>query len=213
MKKKYPAPTPNKCKIFVETWNDLIPGVMEKTKDEKSSIKLLEILCNLFVDYQEVNEEIKDFIPELRFRTDEYVHKSFQKLIDHKHKLLRDIRAFSRKLEIVNEDRLKVKGYDYYWNLLKGKVEERKNFHDSHLEQLKILCNLYVDLEEFTRILDEEGHTYESDGRYGFKVVERPEAKMKLNAIKEIRSYNKLLGLVLVKDETTRQDGNEDEWD
>ena len=210
MKKKLPAPPLNRCKKFVDCWNELVPTVVEKAKNEKSSLRLLEILCHLYTEYQEIAQEIKDYEVEIRYRTDKDVHKTLEHMYSREAKIYREIRNYNKILGLISVDEPS-EAFKKYWDLFYEKVKDRDNFHDSHLKQLKILCDLYVEYDDLSSVLEFEGNTYESDGRYGFKIVERPEVKMKSSVIKEIRSYSKLLDLVLVKDAGSNNDGD-NEW-
>ena len=99
-----------------------------------------------------------------------------------------------------------------YWDLFLPKVIERENFHESHLRQLEILCNLYLDYNKLKIFIDENGYSFITVGRYGETSREHVEAKMMTKVLAEIRAYSKLLGLVLAKD--SGKNGNDDgEWD
>ena len=103
--------------------------------------------------------------------------------------------------------------YVEYWEKLLPKIVERDNFHNSHLDQLSILCDLYVEYSKLSRFIKKKGYTYASDGRYGIVYREYPEVKLRDNAIKEIRSYSKLLGLVLAKDTSMKESNEQEQWD
>lgn len=94
-----------------------------------------------------------------------------------------------------------------YWDKYLPKVVSRENFHNSHLDQLEVLCDLYIEYHELTNFIKENGYTYESDGRYGESHREWPQVKIRQKVTSELRMYSKQLGLVLEKD----QDKNEKE--
>lgn len=99
-----------------------------------------------------------------------------------------------------------------YWKKFLPKVVERDNFHISHLEQLAILCDLYLEYHDLSLFLKDHGYSYESDGRYGLKMVEYPEVKIRQKIVSEIRQYCRVLGLLLNKDQMKNGEGDEDEW-
>lgn len=106
----------------------------------------------------------------------------------------------------------KNKIFKHYWETLLPKVIERENFHISHLKQLEVLCDLYIDYHNFSKYLEENGYTYESDGRYGVVRREHPEIKLKQKSVSEIRQLSKALGIVLAKDTSSNRDEEGDEW-
>ena len=106
----------------------------------------------------------------------------------------------------------KVKNFTKYWDLFLPKVTKRENFHESHLQQLEILCDLFVEYHTLSQFVKDNGYTYSSDSRYGKSIREHPECKLKDKIVSEIRAYSKMLDLVLAKD-TGKQDTGKDEWD
>lgn len=102
--------------------------------------------------------------------------------------------------------------FQKYWNKFLPKVTSRENFHESHLDQLEILCDLYIDYHNLTQFIKENGYSYMSDGRYGESYREYREVTIRQKVVSEIRAYSKLLGLVLEKDKDTG-DRNENEWE
>jgi len=106
----------------------------------------------------------------------------------------------------------KDKEFKKYWNKLLPKVIERDNFHESHLEQLHVLCDLYVDYHKLTLFLREKGYTYETDGRYGENHREYPEVKIQQKCIAEIRQYCRVLDLLLTKDLSRKENPEEETW-
>lgn len=99
-----------------------------------------------------------------------------------------------------------------YWKKFLPKVMERDNFHESHLEQLNILCNLYSEYHKLNEFILTNGYSYESDGRYGESRREYPEVKIFQKVTAEIRHYSKILGLILNKDSATKEREDADEW-
>ena len=100
-----------------------------------------------------------------------------------------------------------------YWKKMLPKVVERDNFHESHLEQLSILCDLYTEYHNLSVFIKENGYTYESDGRYGETYKEFPQVKIQQKCISEIRQYSKILGLLLTKDNTGPEDPEKGKWE
>ena len=99
----------------------------------------------------------------------------------------------------------------YYWDKFLPLVVERDNFHTSHLEQLEILCDLYLDYAKLTQFVKENGYSFMTSGRYGETSREYVEVKVRQKVVAEIRAYSKLLGLTLSKDAMPAKD-DEDEW-
>ncbi len=90
--------------------------------------------------------------------------------------------------------------YTKYWEMFIADISDRENLKLSHLTQLKILCSLCVEYDELEEIIELEGRTFTSEGRNGRQVKARPELALLKSCIAEIRSYSKMLDLVLVKD-------------
>jgi phage terminase small subunit len=99
----------------------------------------------------------------------------------------------------------------YYWDKLLPQVVKRENFHESHLEQLEILCDLYLDYNRLTEFVKINGFSFMTSGRYGDTSREHVEVKVRQKTVSEIRAYSKLLGLTLSKDDAAT-DEVEDEW-
>lgn len=103
-------------------------------------------------------------------------------------------------------------GFKKYWDKYLPKVISRENFHEAHLDQLEVLCDLYIEYHTLTQFIKTEGYTYESDGRYGEARREHPEVKIRQKVVAELRQYSRQLGLVLEKDKDTKDTGTKDEW-
>ena len=101
-----------------------------------------------------------------------------------------------------------------YWDKYLPKVISRENFHEAHLDQLAVLCDLYIEYHDLTEFIKENGYTYESDGRYGEAHKEFPQVKIRQKVISELRQYSKQLGLVLEKDnEKNQPPKKKSEWE
>lgn len=86
-----------------------------------------------------------------------------------------------------------------YWDLLMPKIVERPNFDENHLKHLEILCDLYVEYNNLTKFIKENGYSFSTSSRYGD--VSRPhvEVQIRTKVLAEIRAYTKMLGLLIDK--------------
>jgi phage terminase small subunit len=101
-----------------------------------------------------------------------------------------------------------------YWNMFIGDVSERENLKNSHLYQLRILCDMCVEYDELKEVLVLQGRTYESHGRNGTQVKLNPEVAHMKSIITEIRNYSRMLGITLVKDtKITKKQETGEEFD
>jgi len=107
----------------------------------------------------------------------------------------------------------KGKIFKKHWDIFLDSITERENFHKSHLKQLEILCQLYVDYHKLTKFVEENGFSFITVGRYGSTSRPHVETQLMTKVLAEIRAYSKLLGIILVKDATISEDENESEWD
>lgn len=97
-----------------------------------------------------------------------------------------------------------------YWNMFVDDIKDRENLRPSHLHQLKILCDLCVEYDYLKDAIDMHGRVYYSIGRNGEQQKTTEYVKQMDKALTEIRSYSKMLGLVLVKDTgSSSEDDNE----
>ena len=99
-----------------------------------------------------------------------------------------------------------------FWGKFIDKVVQRENFHESHLEQLSLLIDLYIDYDKLTNVINEEGMVYHNTGRYGHSIKPHPAVQLRQKTVSEIRAYSKLLDLVLAKDNSLNEP-EEDDWD
>lgn len=108
----------------------------------------------------------------------------------------------------------KGKEFHKYWNKYLEKVVNRDNFHEAHLDQLEVLCDLYIEYHQLTDFIKKNGYTYESDGRYGESHREYPQIKIRQKVVAELRQYSKQLGLVLEKDQDKKdKEPEKSPWD
>ena len=105
----------------------------------------------------------------------------------------------------------KKESFTAYWDSFVPDIQDRDNLKSSHLNQLRVLCDLWVEYDELLEIIDLEGRTYVSTGRNGDQIKLRPEIQQLAKCVAEIRNYSKMLGLILVKDAkmTDKEDDNE----
>ncbi len=97
------------------------------------------------------------------------------------------------------------------WRSFLPSIVARGNFTTAHLHNLEILCDLYVEQARLSKFLRVHGYTYTAFGRQGKQVKPYPQVQEKNRVLAEIRSYSKMLGLVLDKD--TGQSKQTEEWD
>lgn len=102
------------------------------------------------------------------------------------------------------------KTFEKYWNLYIKSVTNRKNFDECHLQQLEILCDLHCEYNKLSLILEMEGYTFTSEGRYGTQCRVHPVANLRAKVLAEIRAYLKMLDLTL--NEEIKEEEVEDEW-
>lgn len=102
-------------------------------------------------------------------------------------------------------------GFTEYWEEFLPDIQDRENLKPSHLQQLRLLCDLYVEYDQMQAIIDLEGRTYWSTGRNGDQLKLRPEVQQLNRVVSEIRNYSKMLGLLLYKDTKTNDVPEEDE--
>jgi len=104
----------------------------------------------------------------------------------------------------------KEKDFKKYWNIFLPQVVERDNFHIGHLQQLEILCDLYVDYNKLTKFVKINGYSFETEGRYGTTSRPHTEVQVRQKVVGELRAYSKMLGLLLNKGLPTEEET--DEW-
>jgi len=104
--------------------------------------------------------------------------------------------------------------FNRYWDLFIGDVTARENFKPGHLEQLAILCRMYMEFYALSKQIDERGAVYENDSpRYGITIKVHPATTIRDKTIAEIRHFSKMLGLILVKDSEMKDKPKKSEWD
>lgn len=100
-----------------------------------------------------------------------------------------------------------------YYETFVDDVIRRDNFKKGHLEQLSILCQMYVEFERLTKVINDEGYTYFAETRNGLQQKVNVNVLIRDKVVAEIRHYSKMLGIVLDKDkETVVEDSGLDDW-
>jgi len=102
--------------------------------------------------------------------------------------------------------------FKYYWDLIIPDIKDRENLKPSHLQQLRILCDLYVEYDILKETIELTGRTYISTGRNGMQIKPVPEISLITKTIADIRNYSKSLGIVLADDKTTNQEEEDDDF-
>ncbi len=101
-----------------------------------------------------------------------------------------------------------------YWNRFIVDIAERPNLKSSHLWQLQILCDLCVEYEFLKDVIDMGGRTISNGGgRNGDVIRPAPEIQMIQRTIAEIRTYSKMLDLVLMPDTKTNEEEEKNEFE
>ena len=100
----------------------------------------------------------------------------------------------------------------YYWNIFIVDVKERENLKQSHLLQLRMLCDLWVEHDVLVEEIEENGRTYKSEGRNGTQIKTAPEVTQLARVVSEIRNYSKMLGILLVKDTKLNEEEDANEF-
>lgn len=103
--------------------------------------------------------------------------------------------------------------FKFYWTSLIDEVAGKDSFRESHLLQLKILCDLYVDHEKLKAIVDVAGYTYTISGRNGDQQKTTPEFTEMMRVRGAIKDYSRQLGLQIGKELAPTEDAEEDNWD
>jgi hypothetical protein len=106
----------------------------------------------------------------------------------------------------------KCKEFTSKWRQLIGGVVSRDNFKMGHLYQLEILCDLYVEYGALSKFVRIKGHTYTSVGRNGKDIKTYPQVSLMFRTQAEIRSYSKMLGLIMTPDKSSTSGGEASEW-
>lgn len=99
------------------------------------------------------------------------------------------------------------------WGQFIDSLVSRENFKVGHLNNLEILCDLYVEYEDLQKFVRERGRSYLSVGRGGETWKFYPEVKQLTSVQNNIKSYTAMLGLVPKKDHTPDSGDKEESWD
>jgi phage terminase small subunit len=102
--------------------------------------------------------------------------------------------------------------FSRYWKKFLPGVAKRENFQEFHLKNLEVLCTLYIEYDNLTQTIQEEGFSYIAEGRYGVQRKTLPEVTERTKILAEIRQYSRLLGIVLTKDVSQNPNDQENDW-
>lgn len=99
-----------------------------------------------------------------------------------------------------------------YWNIFIPEITSRKNFNQGHLEQLRILCEMLDEVEELRDDIKMNGYSFISHGRNGEQEKIRPQVSVLHKMRGEIRSYCRMLNLVIDKGDGKPSESDQDDW-
>lgn len=98
------------------------------------------------------------------------------------------------------------------WMEFIDNVTSRDSFKRAHLETLTLLCDMYVEYEELSKILRTQGRTYKTVTRLGEHLKMHP-ATAHIDKVRaNISKYTRLLDLFPKKDKGGGSEGEEEEW-
>lgn len=103
--------------------------------------------------------------------------------------------------------------FNFFWDIYIYDVACRNNFKQSHLLQLKTLCDLHVDEDRLCKVIDEKGYSFIAYSKSG-EESERPlpEVTLLLRTRGIIKEYTKMMGLLLHKDVKTNEPEEEKDF-
>lgn len=99
------------------------------------------------------------------------------------------------------------------WSQFIESISGRENFKIGHLNNLEILCDLYVEYDDLKEFLRKKGRSYLSIGRQGEVWKFYPEVAQLNRVSAQIKDYTKILGLNPKADHAPESGGEKDEWD
>lgn len=117
------------------------------------------------------------------------------------------------KIKYLKSPKPKDKEFTYYWSIFVVDVVQRDNFKEGHLEQLRILCQLYCEFNDLSARIKEEGYTYVTETRNGTQQKISGNVSVREKITSQICQYSKLLKLVLEKDKASGPGEEVEEWD
>lgn len=98
------------------------------------------------------------------------------------------------------------------WSEFIESIVTRENFKVGHLNNLEVLCDLYVEYEELQKFIRKKGRSYLSVGRSGEVWKFYPEVGQLSRVQSLIKDYTRLLNLSPKKDHTVESGGEKDSW-
>jgi phage terminase small subunit len=99
-----------------------------------------------------------------------------------------------------------------YWDTLIVSVKDKPSFSEAHLYQLEVLCDLYVEYDNLSKSIDEDGYVITNISKSGEITKISPYVSQKNTTVRLIKDYSATLGLELAK-EKVKEEGNEEEKD
>lgn len=99
------------------------------------------------------------------------------------------------------------------WGAFIDSLVSRDNFKVGHLNNLEILCDLYVEYAELQEFIRTHGRSYVSVGRNGEAWKFYPEVGQLTRVQANIKTYTAMLRLEPSKDYGTASGGEESEWE
>lgn len=113
-------------------------------------------------------------------------------------------------MELNLESPRKDPAFNRYWYMYICDIKDRPNLKPSHLGQLTILCDLYVQYDHLREVVAITGYTVSNGGgRNGETLKISPEVMLLNKVISEIRNYSRILGLLLMEDTKTKKEEEE----
>ncbi len=102
--------------------------------------------------------------------------------------------------------------YKKIWSICIEQLEKRDNFNEYHVEQLKLLCDLFDEYYILTKNIKKNGHTYETYSDRGALIYKpNPSIALRDKCLVMIKDYTKLLNLTINKVEGAAKT-DKDEW-
>ncbi len=99
------------------------------------------------------------------------------------------------------------------WRQFIGSLSGRDGFKIGHLNQLELLCDLYVEYAALSKFIRTKGYTYSTISRFGTLVKPYPQVALMKTTMGQIHTYTKALGLNPKKDMGNESGGEGANWE
>jgi P27 family predicted phage terminase small subunit len=99
-----------------------------------------------------------------------------------------------------------------YWTSLIESVKDKPNLNVSHLYQVEVLCDLYVEYDNLCKSIELDGYIITNISKAGETTKLNPYVTQKNTTVKLIKEYSTALGLELAR-EKMKEESNEEEKD